>query len=195
MTEEIWKDIKDYEGLYQISSLGRVRSLNRYRKGNKSTPTIVYGKLLKPRHIRGGYLGVSLSRDDKAKNCSIHRLVAQAFIPNPDNLPQVNHKDEDKTNNCVDNLEWCDAKYNSNYGTRTQRVITSQSKPIVALKNNQIYFYFSSIGEAGRNGFNSGAICDCCNKKPKHNKHKGFRWMFVEDYLSDWWDMEMEKAA
>ena len=106
-TLEIWRPVIGYEGLYEVSSYGRVRSL----KKNKVIKFF----------LKGGYPYCGLFSDGKQKNHQIHRLVAQAFIPNPDNLPQVNHKDEDKTNNIVDNLEWCDRKYNMNYGSRTER--------------------------------------------------------------------------
>ena len=102
------KDIKNYEGLYGITSCGKVWS---YR--NEC--------FLKPLVDKDGYLFVHLYKDGKMKNCYVHRLVAMAYIPNPENLPQINHRDENKTNNCLQNLEWCDAKYNSNYGTINDR--------------------------------------------------------------------------
>lgn len=117
---EIWKDIKGYEGYYQISSFGRVRGLDRYVKQGDRT-IMLKSKILKPRYDSGKYLRVILTKNAIAKGFSIHRLVAQHFIPNPDNLPEVNHKDEKKENNNVDNLEWCTSKYNTNYGTRTER--------------------------------------------------------------------------
>lgn len=104
--EEIWKEIQDYPG-YKVSNLGRVM--------NK------HGRIMKPSNHKQGYKLIGLKKDKKLYCRQVHRLVALAFIPNPDNLPQVNHKDECKTNNCVDNLEWCDAKYNINYGTGIQR--------------------------------------------------------------------------
>lgn len=107
---EIWKDIKDYEGLYQISNLGNVKSLNYNHTGKE--------KLLKPQITKDGYCRVQLSQNNKHKQHSIHRLVAQAFLPNPDNLPCVNHKDEWKQNNIVSNLEFCDNYYNANFGDR-----------------------------------------------------------------------------
>lgn len=108
---EKWLSIKDYEGLYEVSNLGRVRSL------------ISNGLILKQSKDKNGYHVVSLKR----KSFRVHRLVAIAFIPNPNDLEQVNHKDEDKSNNTVHNLEWCDTKYNINYGTRNEQVRKSLS--------------------------------------------------------------------
>lgn len=108
--KEIWKDVVGYEGLYQVSNLGRIKSLFRYKR------------ILKPIVGSQGYLYVSLyNKNKKMKSKRMHQLIAQAFIPNPNKLPFVNHKDENVTNNNVNNLEWCNAKYNCNYGTRIQR--------------------------------------------------------------------------
>lgn len=120
--QEIWKDIRDYEGLYQISNNGNVKSLGRWVNYKNKGKKWQEGKILKPLVKKGGYLHVGLWKNGKVKFFIVHRLVAQAFIPNPNNLPQVNHKDENKENNVVKNLEYCDAKYNSNYGTRNKRV-------------------------------------------------------------------------
>ena len=111
--KETWKDIEGYEGLYQVSNLGKVKSLN-YNKTSES-------KLLKLQKNSNGYTRVVLYKNRKPKVCLVHRLVAQAFIPNPNNLPQINHKDEDKANNSVDNLEWCTYLYNNTYGTAIER--------------------------------------------------------------------------
>lgn len=121
--EEIWKDISNYEGLYQVSNLGNVRSLSHIRKnGKKETQKYLSkGRLLKPAIQSVGYKFVVLSKQGKTKGYRVHRLVAEAFIPNPDNLPQVNHKDENKLNNNVNNLEWCTVAYNNNYGTKQER--------------------------------------------------------------------------
>ena len=97
---EIWKEVNSYEGLYWVSDQGHVK--NRH------------GKILIP-EIRTGYYSVDLCKDGKRKKCRIHRLVAEAFIPNPDNFPMINHKDENKLNNEADNLEWCTAEYNTHY--------------------------------------------------------------------------------
>lgn len=121
--QEIWKDIENYEGYYQVSNLGRVRSVNRIvinSMGGKIQHLQGKLQILKPGKL--GYVIAQLSKDNKRKYCKVHRLVAQAFIPNPDNLPEVNHKDENKANNRVDNLEWCDREYNVNYGTCSLRI-------------------------------------------------------------------------
>ena len=112
------KDIKGYEGLYGITSCGKVWSYKRKM-------------FLKPKDNGNGYLQVSLYKDKENKSCYVHRLVAEAYIPNNENLPQINHKDENKTNNCLQNLEWCDAKYNYNYGTRNEKISNSLKKPIL----------------------------------------------------------------
>lgn len=120
MIEE-WRPIEGYEGLYEVSSYGRVRSLDRYVRTCYEAYKLQKGKILSPAKDKFGYLKVVLNCNGKHKTINVHRLVAEAFIPNPDNFPQVNHRDEDKTNNIVDNLEWCDAKYNISYGSRNIR--------------------------------------------------------------------------
>lgn len=122
LEREEWRDVVGYEGLYQVSSFGRVRSLDRVINNEEFNYSfLVKGQLRKLKLSRTGYPTVSLWIHGKPQHSQVHRLVAQAFLPNPDNLPQVNHRNEDKTANYPDNLEWCDAKYNNNYGTKTQR--------------------------------------------------------------------------
>ena len=116
--DEVWKDIPEYEGLYQVSNLGNVRSLNYRRSGEL--------KLLKQNTTKKGYKRVVLCKNGKEKNCRVHRLVAMTFIPNPNDYKEVNHKDENPSNNNVNNLEWCTNEYNINYGTRNKRA--SESK-------------------------------------------------------------------
>lgn len=116
---EIWKPIKGYEGFYEVSNLGRVRSLDRTEhirnKAGRITARQRKGKVLKPCLDSGGhYLHVML----RGKPTNVHRIVAKTFIDNPNDYPEANHIDEDKTNNCVMNLEWCDHKYNNNYGSK-----------------------------------------------------------------------------
>ena len=119
MTEEIWKPVVGYEGSYEVSSYGRVRSLDRYVKCKSYR--LHKGKVLIGSITKYGYVRCNIKVNGVLKGYFVHRLVAEAFIPNPDNLPQINHKDEDKTNNNVDNLEWCTAKYNMSYGSRQER--------------------------------------------------------------------------
>ena len=112
--KEIWKDIEGYEGRYQVSNFGNVKSLNYKHTGEE--------KIMQSCKDKIGYLHIKLFMNGKPKMYKVHRLVAQAFIPNSNNYPQVNHKDENKINNNVNNLEWCTAKYNSNFGTRKERL-------------------------------------------------------------------------
>jgi len=114
MTEE-WRDIDGYIGLYQVSNMGNVRRLKGFKSRND--------RLLTSQLNFGGYKKVALYKDNKRKVMLVHRLVATAFIENPNNYPEINHKDEDKTNNVVTNLEWCTHKYNNNYGTKKERQI------------------------------------------------------------------------
>ena len=111
---EEWKNIIGYEGLYEVSNMGNVRNVRR-------NTLLRFSK-------NQGYIQVYLYKNGIRTGFKVHRLVALTFIPNPDNLPQVNHKDEDKTNNSVDNLEWCDHKYNINYGHRTENAINTRVK-------------------------------------------------------------------
>lgn len=151
--EEVWKDIPSYEGRYQVSTLGNVRSLNYQRTGK-----IVN---LKQGRDRYGYCQVTLSNAGKPKSAKIHRLVATAFIPNPLNLPVINHKDENPLNNCVfiddegnvvpekSNLEWCTQKYNRNYGTCNQRIIEKLNRPVCQYdREGKLVAEYASINEA-----------------------------------------------
>ena len=179
--EEVWKDIEGFEGLYQVSNLGRVKSLERtvWNKG-RGCYRIVAEKILKAGDNGHGYLHVSLSKDGKSKTCRVNRLVAMAFIPNPDNLPEVNHKNEDKTNNRVENLEWCSKLYNINYGTGIKRRAEKQSKPIIGInKVSGLILEFPSISEASKQtGISLGGICECCTSK--RNSIKGYYWFYAE---------------
>ena len=171
MNEE-WRDIEGYEGLYQISNLGRVRSLN--CRGHKGCIGI-----LTPRLDGKGYEMVALYKEGKARNTKVHRLVAQAFIPNPNNYPQVNHKDENKTNNDVKNLEWCTNEYNHNYGTRNERVGKSLSKKVICITTGEI---FNSMREACRkHNISSGSMTECCQGKRK--TAGGYKWEYFKEEI------------
>ena len=157
MKGEIWKDIENYEGYYMVSNMGRIKSLN-YRHTGKEG-------ILKGNDNGDGYLQVKLLKDDKGKNYKIHRLVAQAFLDNSNNLPEVNHRDENKQNNCVQNLEWCDRAYNNNYGTRTEKTC----KPVFSVdKESGLIMWWQSANEAERcTGINHSNIIKCCQGKRK----------------------------
>lgn len=126
--EELWRDIEGYEGLYQVSNFGRVKSFDTKDKLDR----IRKGRVLKGRKDKYGYIQVGLYKQGVASKKKIHRLVAEAFISNPENKPEVNHIDEDKTNNIISNLEWVTAKANLNHGTRNERSSRKQSIPIIA---------------------------------------------------------------
>ena len=166
---EIWKDIKGFEGHYQVSNLGRVKSLKRGKE-----------RILKPGRDTYGYLRVILWKNNKMKMCYIHRLVAQAFLPNPQNLPQINHKNEDKTDNKVENLEWCDSRYNNNYGTRTQRQVEKLSKPVIQFtKDGKLVKEWKSTHDVERNlGYSHGHISSCCNGRYKSAYE--FNWKYKD---------------
>ena len=171
--KEIWKDIKDYEGHYQVSNLSRVKSIK-------------FGKeIILKQNIRRGYYYVCLSKNGIAKNYFVHRLVAQAFIDNTDNLPCVNHKDEDKLNNNVDNLEFCSVLYNNTYNERHKKIAEKningkKSKPVLQYTLDGVFVKeWESTREAGRNGYQQICISKCCRGINK--QHKGFIWKYKED--------------
>lgn len=173
MTEE-WRPVKGYEGLYEVSNTGQVKSLFRYRK------------VLKPNIMKRGYCSVELFKGSNSKRLLIHRLVAEAFIPNDSNLPQINHIDENPMNNTVDNLEWCTAKYNMNYGigakTRHLRIDYStenrkriarengmkRAKPVSQYKDGlKVNTYRSAKEASSKTGIDPSHICDVTRGKRK----------------------------
>lgn len=183
--QEIWKDIPGYEGKYQISNLGNVMSLHFKRSSTNK-------KLLKPIKNNGyGYLRVTLRKDGKYKAPTIHRLVAQAFIPNPENKPQVNHLDCNPENNKVTNLEWVTREENVQYGYSHGNMKASKSflgrtgskhplsKPIfqVDISTNKIIKEFAGINEASRiTGVSVSGICSCC--KGDRKTAGGYIWKY-----------------
>ena len=173
MIGEIWKtavyDGEIYEGLYQVSNWGRIKSLNYLNTGKES--------VMEPDKTTNGYLQVGLWKNGESKKCLVHRLVAIAFVPNPEGKPEVNHIDENKENNRVENLEWKWHKDNCNHGTRNERIAKALSKPVLQLSlSGDLIREWPSIAECGRNGFSLSAVCKCCNGKQK--THKGFRFMY-----------------
>lgn len=145
MKEEIWKDIEGFEGLYQVSSFGNIKSLPR-------NGTVCFPKILKPGKDSNGYLFVTLSRDNTKKHCSIHVLVARAFVPNPQNKPTVNHEDGVKTNNMYTNLTWMTYKEQLEHSLRTglrKQQCNIQRKCCIVYPNNQIEYFdaFSHLSD------------------------------------------------
>lgn len=190
MMNEIWRNIEGFDGKYQVSNQGRIRSMwrNNQYKTHIGTPTIL--KLITHRQ---GYLYVLLSKDGKQTKHYIHRLVAEAFLPNPNNLPQINHKDENKSNNIVDNLEWCDGKYNSNYGTRVERHRAMISKPVIqtTMDGEYVRWFQSATVAENECGYDSAYISQVCNGK-RPNAY-GYKFHFADpsivlEALEDLWD-------
>ena len=182
---EIWKEIKDYPN-YMVSNLGRVKSLGRWVYKEYRGKRWQIEKILKPSVDKDGYLFVCLWKNGKLKYFRIHRLVAQAFIQNPNNLPQVNHKNEMKVDNRVENLEYCDAKYNINYGTRNERIAEKTtngklSKQVLQMdKTNKIIAEYPSLREVQRQlGINNAHISQCCNGK--QNTAGGYKWKYKQN--------------
>lgn len=188
--KEIFKPIKGYEGLYEISNLGNVKSLSRNGKGigkGKSRKETI----LKPQKNNVGYLFVCLCKNGIQKNFTIHRLVAEAFIPNPNNYTEVNHKDENKTNNYIDNLEWCTHKYNLNYGNYNKNMSiikygkhSGWGKSIFQYsKDGKLIKVYKTMTEAAKSigkDFNSfrGSVNRLIKGESKKGLAYGFVWKF-----------------
>lgn len=205
--EEVWKPVVGYEGVYEVSNIGRVKRLPigkqwPYRK--------THNNIRKQKITRRGYLSVNLSYNDNVKWCLVHRLVAQAFIPNPNNYPYVNHKNEVKTDNRAENLEWCTHVYNCRYGSGIQRQKESRwkndpnkvswrkaietrcinnsrnaRKPVMQFtKQMELIKSYNSISEAAE-AVNSSAskVSACCRHKTK--THYGYIWKFKSEYEAE----------
>ena len=171
MTKEIWRDIEGYEGYYQVSDQGRVKSLG--RKWRKSE------RILKPVVSHDGYVVVNLYAGGKPKMHKVHRLVCQSFHDNPDNKPQVNHINEIKTDNRACNLEWCTCKQNVNHGTRTERSAKARSKPVGQYTlDGELVKIWQSPCEAGKQiGLSDSHVSKVANGKLK--TAYGFIWKYV----------------
>ena len=191
MTEQ-WRtavyDGEIYEGLYKVSNLGRILSLDYNHTGKPD--------LMNPGEMSNGYLRVKLWKNGKPKTCKVHRLVAFTFLPNPENKPYINHKIEGKKGKKINivyinedgsideeksTIEWVTPKENNDYGTRNERAGKAKLKPVIQLTlDGEFVREWESAKEAGRNGFYSSAVTKCCRGKLK--THKGFRFMYAEDY-------------
>ncbi len=174
MNKEIWKDIKGYEGFYQVSNLGRVRSLPRPQ---------TKGGILKP-NIRNGYEAVILCVEGNIRNISVHRLVAKAFIENPKGYKIVNHIDENKLNNNASNLEWCTQSQNIRKSSKASKNLyrfmhKPEEKPIAQYDlNGKFIRKWESATQAKREGgYDDSNIRKCCIGE--RNKHKGYKWKYI----------------
>ena len=169
---EEWKDIQGYEGLYQISNMGRVKSLN-YRNTGKEG-------IMKLDKVKGGYLQLYLYKDGKRKHYLVHRLVATAFCENPEGYNEVNHINEDKADCRADNLEWCSSSYNNSYNDKGKKIGKKLSKPVIGInKVSGLILEFPSSREAERQtGIGNSNIIKCC--KGKANSAGGYVWYYTE---------------
>lgn len=184
---ECWRWYDGFEGIAQVSTRGDVKTVDRWETCNGSK-RFRKGRILKPALDKKGYLFVTLCRNGKKRQFHIHRMVAETFIPNPENKPQVHHRDEDKTNNVVENLSWASAKANANFGTRNKRIGGSMlngklSKPVEAIdpSTGEVVLEFPSMMEAQRKGFVATCISACCRGKKWYRTHKGYIWRYKQE--------------
>ncbi len=188
MEIEVWKPIEGYEGIYEVSSFGRVRSLDRivdFGNENYSRQMLCKGKIMKGSISHNGYIYVSLCLPNKKVRTYIHRLVAKAFISNPKGYNVVNHKDENKKNNNVSNLEWCTTKYNLNYGTGIERarlkLLNNEkySKKIAQYTlDGKLVDVYPSLHEIQRSlGYIRCNVRQCCEGNRKQSY--GFKWKYL----------------
>lgn len=172
---EYWRDIEGFEGLYKVSTLGRVKSLKDANDNYRE-------KIKKQVKDKDGYLRVSLYKNGKMKNCLVHRLVIENFMGKPldNDYYSVNHIDENKTNNKLENLQYCTVRFNNTYGSRVEKASKSNSKPVIGInKINGYICEFNSITEAGRvTGINYKNISACCLGKQKFAGK--YHWYFKE---------------
>lgn len=179
---EVWQPVKGYEGLYEVSDLARVRSLDRELPcitHGLHTTRIRHGIILAQTLTKSGYLSVMFCINKKYKRMMLHQVVAQAFIPNPHNYKDINHKDECKTNNLPSNLEWCDCKYNIRYGTGIERRAQQQRKKVeqLTLDGQHVAYFDSFCAVARETGYCQSLINRVCKGKAK--TAYGYQWRYV----------------
>ena len=163
---EVWKPVPDYEDLYEVSNTGKIRSLcGRYGYLNE----------LKQCIGSRGYLLVTLCRKGKQKTMNVHRIVATAFLPNPNGYPCINHKDLNKQNNMVSNLEWCSYTYNNTFAERAKRSGKKRNLPVKCIETGEIFY--CAYEASRRTGIRQSRISMCCNGKIKTSG--GFHWTFA----------------
>ena len=192
MKNEVWKPVVGYEGLYEVSNTGKVRSLDRLCKHSSGkTLKVVHGCILKNIVLSSKYHMVNLSKDGIMQPSLVHILMMKAFVPNPDNLPQINHKDENPSNNFIwvnedgsidlekSNLEWCSAKYNTNYGTCIKRRTDKRRRKVNQYTADGVFIrQFDGVPSASKHiGVCAGNIYSCCEGKIHHAY--GYTWRYV----------------
>ena len=182
--QEIWKDIKDYEGLYQVSNLGRVKRITFINNKTVKTTNRI---LSNGKSDKNQYIQLKLSKDGSKKDIYLHRLVAQAFIPNPNNYSEINHIDGNKRNNCIANLEWCSHKTNIQHAHNTGLIKLKYGKDNSASKKviqydlfmNEIGIYESTLDVERKLGYSHSGIADCCRGRTKTSH--GYVWKYKEE--------------
>lgn len=176
LPNEEWKDIQDYEGLYQVSNYGRVKSLERWADDKHYCPEhIMKG------YVNFGYVIVVLSKFAKTKHYRVHRLVAENFLKNEHNYTIINHINENKIDNRVNNIEWCSIEYNANYGNRNIKIAKRLGKRIVQKTlSGDIIATFPSLSETSRiTGYNIAPLSRCCNGI--QDLAYGYKWEFIDE--------------
>lgn len=173
--KEEWRPVVGYEGKYEVSNLGNVDALDFHRQGIRMA--------LKKIKLNDGYIRVTLYKNGKPKHHAVHRLVASAFISNPNNYPCINHKDENKQNNYVENLEWCTILYNNNFGTAPQRISEKNSFPVIQMSmNDEIIAEYKSVKEAANEtGASASSISAACRGELR--KTFGYKWRYADKNL------------
>lgn len=178
--ENEWKPVVGFEGFYEVSADGKIRSCSRLVK-SRYCNRVIKGKELKQNKDQDGYCKIMLSKEGKTTTRAVHRLVAQAFIPNPNNYPVINHKNEIKDDNRVSNLEWCTIAYNTNYNGMNYKRAAFRRKPIKSISKDGEIKYFNSIIEAANElKINHGNISSCLAGYYGRKSCKGYKFEFVE---------------
>ena len=181
--KEIWKDIPEYEGRYKVSNLGRVMSLDWMHTKQE--------RIMKESFCTNGYVKVSLFKNKTSKQCMVHRLVAKTFIPNPNNYPCINHKNENKADNRVENLEWCTYSYNNTYNNKPIRAKETKRKhnckyagiPVLqlSLDGKVIRRFESAYGAQRATGIRH--IYESCQNQNRYKTVGGYRWVFADRFM------------